>query len=119
MNAHIPVKSLLPAREVFRSATNIGPIADEDHYQQVVSTLEALLDEAAGDETHPAMQLVDIVGDLIEDYETENHPLPQITGVHPRLRPSMTPHRPPSSNIVAPGIFGVSELIQVMRLMRA
>jgi antitoxin component HigA of HigAB toxin-antitoxin module len=27
------------------------------------------------------MELVDIVGDLIEDYETENHPTPQATGV--------------------------------------
>jgi HTH-type transcriptional regulator/antitoxin HigA len=81
MNAHIPVNNLLPAWEAFRSATNIGPIVDEDHYQRMVSTLEALLDEAAGDETHPAMQLVDIVGDLIEDYETEHHPLPEVTGI--------------------------------------
>ena len=62
-------------------ASNPRPIVDEDHYQRMVATLEALLDEAAGDKTHPAMQLVDIVGDLIEDYETEHHPLPEVTGV--------------------------------------
>ncbi|WP_200881827.1 helix-turn-helix domain-containing protein [Nitrincola sp. A-D6] len=43
--------------------------------------LEALLDEAQGDESHPAMELVDIVGDLIKNYEAEHHPLPEATGV--------------------------------------
>ena len=36
--------------------------------------LECLLDEAGGDERHHIMGLVDIVGDLIEDYETEQLP---------------------------------------------
>ena len=81
MNAHIQVKYLLPAWEVFRSATDIAPIRDEAHYLRMVAMLEALLDEATGDENHPAMGLVDIVGDLIEDFETERHPLPDVTGV--------------------------------------
>ena len=81
MNAHIQVKHLLPAWEAFRSATNIGPIRDAEHYQRMVFMLEALLDEAGGNESHPAMGLVDIVGDLIEDYETEHHPMPDVTGI--------------------------------------
>ena len=43
--------------------------------------LESLLDEAGGDEHHPIMGLVDIVGDLIEDYETEQHHLPETSGI--------------------------------------
>ncbi|MDD5240921.1 MAG: helix-turn-helix domain-containing protein [Sulfuricella sp.] len=81
MNAHIQVKHLLPAWEVFRSATDIAPIRDEAHYQRMTAMLEALLDEAAGQENHPAMELIDIVGDLIEDFEAEHHPLPEATGV--------------------------------------
>jgi HTH-type transcriptional regulator/antitoxin HigA len=81
MNAHIQVKYLLPAWETFRNATDIAPIRDEAHYQRMVAMLEALLDEATGDENHPAMGLVDIVGDLIEDFEAEHHPLPDVTGV--------------------------------------
>jgi len=81
MNAHIQVKHLLPAWETFRSATDIAPIRDEAHYQRMTAMLEALLDETTGDENHPAMGLVDIVGDLIEDFETEHHPLPDVTGV--------------------------------------
>jgi HTH-type transcriptional regulator/antitoxin HigA len=81
MNAHIQVKHLLPAWETFRSATDIAPIRDEAHYQRMTAMLEALLGETTGDENHPAMGLVDIVGDLIEDFESEHHPLPDVTGV--------------------------------------
>ena len=81
MNAHMQVKHLLPAWETFRSATDIAPIRDEAHYQRMTAMLEALLDETTGDENHPAMGLVDIVGDLIENFESEHHPLPDVTGV--------------------------------------
>ena len=63
-------------------ATDIAPIRSTAHYRRMVTTLEALLEEAAGDERHPAMGLVDIVGDLIADYESQNASLPKTTGVH-------------------------------------
>ena len=66
MNAAIDVKPLLPVWEQFRAATDIGPIRDEAHYARMTEMLEALLDETQGDEHHPAMGLVDIVGDLSE-----------------------------------------------------
>ena len=81
MNAIIQVKHLLPAWETFRSATNIAPIRNAVHYRRMVAILEALLDEAGSNEKHPAMGLIDIVGDLIEDYEAAHHPLPDVTGV--------------------------------------
>lgn len=43
--------------------------------------LEALLDEAAGDESHPAMSLADIVGDLITVEEAVNHAQPPTNGL--------------------------------------
>jgi HTH-type transcriptional regulator / antitoxin HigA len=81
MNAHTEIKHLLPAWEAFRSATDIAPIRDEAHYQRMAAMLEGLLDEAAGNESHPAMGLVDIVGDLIADYEAEHHAMPEATGL--------------------------------------
>ena len=81
MNARIQVKVLLPAWETFRNATDIAPIRDEAHYRQMAAMLEALLEEAGTNENHPAMELVDIVGDLLQDYEAEQHPLPDATGV--------------------------------------
>ena len=81
MNARIAINHLLPAWDAFRSATDIAPIRNEKHYKKLVATLEALLNESAGDERHPAMGLVDIVGDLIEAYEAEKHSLTPTTGL--------------------------------------
>lgn len=111
MNAHIQVKHLLPAWETFRSATDIAPIRDEAHYLRMVAMLEALLDEATGDENHPAMGLVDIVGDLIEDFETERHPLPDVTGVQ-ALKFLMEQHGIKQSDLHEIGSQGVvSEIL--------
>jgi len=81
MNAMIDMQKLLPAWEQFRAATDISTIRDETHYTRMTQILESLLDEAGGNERHPIMGLVDIVGDLVEDYETEQHPLPETTGI--------------------------------------
>lgn len=111
MNAPIDVKHLLPAWEQFRAATDIAPIRDEPHYAQMTEMLEALLDEAQGDENHPAMGLVDIVGDLIEDYEAAHHPIPDATGVQ-ALRFLMEQHGLKQTDLPEIGSQGViSEIL--------
>ena len=111
MNAQIQVKYLLPAWEIFRNATDIAPIRDEAHYQRMVAILEALLDEAAGDEIHTAMGLIDVVGDLIEDFETEHHSLPGATGVQ-ALKFLMAQHGINQSDLHEIGSQGVvSEIL--------
>ncbi len=115
MNAHIDVKHLLPAWEHFRSTTDIAPIRDKAHYERMVKMLEALLDEAAGDENHPAMGLVDIVGDLIEDYETEHHALPETNGID-ALKFLMEQHGLKQSDLSEIGSQGVvSEVLKGKR----
>jgi HTH-type transcriptional regulator/antitoxin HigA len=47
----------------------------------MTALIHALLDEAAGRESHPAMGLIDLLGNLIEDYEADQHPLPRATGL--------------------------------------
>ena len=81
MNARIEMTQLLPAWEAFRTATDIAPIRNKAHYRRMVAMLEALLALSAGDESHPAMGLVDIVGDLIADYEAGHHPVPAASGL--------------------------------------
>jgi HTH-type transcriptional regulator/antitoxin HigA len=81
MNAPIDLQKLLPAWEQFRAATDIAPIRDEDHYTHMTQILEVLLEQTGSNEKHPLMGLVDIVGDLIEDYEIENNTTPQTTGL--------------------------------------
>jgi HTH-type transcriptional regulator / antitoxin HigA len=82
MNAPVDLKHLLPAWAAFRATTDIGPVRSKAHYKRMVAMLEALLGETAGDEAHPAMGLVDIVGDLLADYEAAlDDPLPPASGL--------------------------------------
>lgn len=111
MNAVIEVKNLLPAWEQFRAATDIAPIRDAAHYARMSKILEALLDETDGDEAHPAMALVDIVGDLIEDFEAEHHLLSETTGVQ-ALQFLMEQHGLKQSDLPEIGSQGVvSEIL--------
>ncbi|MFM1856810.1 MAG: hypothetical protein RLZ83_2119 [Pseudomonadota bacterium] len=111
MNAAIDVKRLLPVWEQFRTATDIAPIRDEAHYARMTAILEALLDEARGDESHPAMELVDIVGDLIADYEAGLPAQPEATGVQ-ALKFLMTQHGLKQSDLNEVGSQGVvSEIL--------
>lgn len=111
MNARIEIKHLLPAWHQFRSATDIAPIRGAAHYRRMVTILEALLDETGGDENHPAMELVDIVGDLIEDYEVTRQPLPMTTGIQ-ALRFLMEQHGLKQSDLHEIGSQGVvSEIL--------
>ena len=115
MNTPIDVRHLLPAWELFRSATDISPIRDEAYYQRMVAMLEALLEAAAGDELHPAMGLVDVVGDLIVDYESDHHPLPPTSGLD-ALRFLMTQHDLKHGDLPEIGSQGVvSEILSGVR----
>jgi HTH-type transcriptional regulator / antitoxin HigA len=111
MNAIIDMQKLLPAWEQFRAATDISTIRDEAHYARMTQTLESLLDEAGGDERHPIMGLVDIVGDLIEDYETEQCPVPETNGID-ALKFLMEQHGLKQSDLEEIGSQGVvSEIL--------
>ena len=115
MNAAIDTRHLLPAWEQFRAATDIAPIRSKAHYARMTAMLEQLLDTAQGDEHHPAMELADIVGDLIEDYETRHHPLPEATGVQ-ALKFLMEQHGLRQSELPELGSQGVvSEILTAKR----
>ena len=111
MNAPVDMQHLLPAWEQFRAATDISPIRDEGHYARMTKILECLLDEAGADESHPIMGLVDIVADLIHDYESEFHPLPQTNGVD-ALKFLMDQHKLKQADLCEIGSQGVvSEIL--------
>ena len=111
MNAPVDMQHLLPAWEQFRAAIDISPIRDEGHYARMTKILECLLDEAGADESHPIMGLVDIVADLIDDYESEVHPLPQTNGVD-ALKFLMEQHKLKQADLCEIGSQGVvSEIL--------
>lgn len=81
MNAPISIKNLIPAWQKFSAVTGVTPIHDDAQYQRMTDILNVLLNETGGDERHPAMPLVDIVGDLIADYEATLPAMPEATGI--------------------------------------
>lgn len=111
MNAPVDLKNLLPAWERFRAETDIAPIRDEVHYRRMVGVLEALLAETKGDESHPAMGLVDMLGDLIGDYEAARHSQPAATGLQ-ALKFLMAQHGVRQGELLEVGSQGVvSEIL--------
>ena len=69
------------------------------------------MQRTAGDERHEAMGLVDIVGDLIEDYESEHHALETGTGLQ-ALKFLMDQHGLKQSDLAEIGSQGVlSEIL--------
>ncbi|NCX22768.1 MAG: transcriptional regulator, partial [Betaproteobacteria bacterium] len=62
-------------------------------------------------ETNPLMDLVDILGDLIADYEAVRHSLPEVSGVE-ALEFLMTQHGLKQSDLTGIGSQGVvSEIL--------
>ena len=77
----------------------------------MVTLLEALLNEVSPDEDHPLMGLVDIVGDLVADYEAQHHSLPEVSGLE-ALRFLMTQHGLKQGDLPEIGSQGVvSEIL--------
>lgn len=46
----------------------------EEEYEQLVELLDNLIDQVGEDETHPLASMMDVIGVLIENYETEHIP---------------------------------------------
>jgi HTH-type transcriptional regulator/antitoxin HigA len=47
----------------------------EDHYQKLTAILDSLTDEIGESENHPLASLMEIIGNLIENYEERHHPI--------------------------------------------
>ena len=69
----------------FKKITEIWPSismilhspSNKEDFNQLVELCDYLIDQTGGDEKHPLMGLVDIVGTLIEDFEKKNIPEPE------------------------------------------
>lgn len=117
MNYPVDLENIIPAWCKFRAVTGISTIQDDAQYQRMTDILNALLDEAGGDEQHPAMPLADIVGDLIADYETTLPALPEATGVD-ALKFLMTQHGLRQHDLPEIGSQGVvSEILSGKRAL--
>lgn len=67
--AAIDVKSLQKAWTAFDRIAHLRPIRSDKEYERTVALMNALLDVAGDDENHPMSGLLDLVSDLVEDYD--------------------------------------------------
>ena len=66
---------IAPAWHAFQGTLpiKIGTIQNEADYDRVVSFMNSLLDVVGDDEEHELSDLLDLVGQLVEDYESTRH----------------------------------------------
>lgn len=83
----------------------------EADYNALARALDELLDIVGGDETHPFMGLVDIIGDWIEAYDHEHRTMPVASGVDV-LRYMMREHGLTQSDL--PGVGAQSVVSEVL-----
>lgn len=72
---------LLKAWQTFSQQTDISPIRDAAHYDQLCGLLNALWDETQGNGGHPLADLCRLVGMLVDRYEQAHHPANQVSGL--------------------------------------
>lgn len=70
---------IAPAWRSFQSVLPVPltTIRTETQYKEVVAFLNSLIDIVGDDENHELADFLDLVGQLVEDYEAEHHPIPE------------------------------------------
>ena len=66
------------ARQVLHLCPSMAPLIyvphTETEYERIVAFLDQLIDEVGEEESHPLASLMEILGVLVEAYETEHVP---------------------------------------------
>lgn len=75
----IDTATIAPAWKAFQGSlpVKIGTIRNDAQYEQVVSFMNGLLDVVGDDEDHELAEFLDLVGQLVEDYENSRHTIPE------------------------------------------
>lgn len=68
--AGLDVKGLQKAWTAFDRIAQLRPIRSNKEYERMVALMNSLLDVAGDDEDHPMSGLLDLVGELVADYDT-------------------------------------------------
>jgi len=118
MSAHarsIDLKAVARAWEKLQASSGIGPIRNEEEYEERTALLSALIDAVRDDEAHPLAGLMEIVGELIENYENTHYPIPEA-----EPREALQEHGLKQSDLSEIGSQGVvSEILAGKRAINA
>ncbi|RJF99481.1 helix-turn-helix domain-containing protein [Noviherbaspirillum saxi] len=84
---------IAPAWNAFQDSlpVKIGTIHNDAQYEQMVGLMNGLLDVVGDDENHELADFLDLVGQLVEDYENTRHAIPE-AAPHEVLRFLMEQH---------------------------
>ena len=93
-------------------------IRNEEEYDQAVARLNELLDEVGTNESHPLYELLDTLGTLIQAYEEQHYPMPEVSGAE-MLRFFMEEHDLKQADLPEIGSQGVvSEILSGKRELK-
>jgi HTH-type transcriptional regulator/antitoxin HigA len=75
----LDLRALGPAWRALRKASGnrIGPIRTRAQYERMLRLLRTLVDEVGDDERHPLADLLHLVGDLVEAWESSRVDIPE------------------------------------------
>lgn len=89
----------------------------EDEYQTLVDMLDSLIDEIGNDQTHTLAPVMETIGNLIENYENQNHPIKEASPID-ALKYLMTEHGLKQADLEEIGSQGVvSEILTGKRTL--
>jgi HTH-type transcriptional regulator/antitoxin HigA len=89
----------------------------QKEYQDLVGTLDYLIDEIGENEEHPLCAVMETISTLIENYEDQNFPVPQCSGID-ALTYLMQEHNLKQSDLTELGSQGVvSEILAGKRIL--
>lgn len=66
------IPSIAASWAAFDRLAHLRPIRSEAEYDRMVSLMNTLLDTVGDDEQHPLAGLLDLVGDLVGDYDQQH-----------------------------------------------
>lgn len=94
------------------------PIADEAQYLRLMKSVDAMVDETRGEDSHPLWGLIAVAGDRISDYEARVHPWPDNSTPASVLASLMQEHGLRQSDLPEVGSQGVvSEVVAGRRAL--
>ncbi len=68
----IDIRALQQTWAAFDRVAHLRPIRNEEEYDRTVTLMNYLVDVVGDKETHALAGLLDLVGELVEDYESRN-----------------------------------------------
>ena len=114
--------AIAPAWHAFQSVlpVKIGIIHNDTDYERVVAFMNSLLDVVGDDEAHELADLLDLVGQLVEDYEGTRHVVPD-AAPHEVLRFLLDQHGLKQNDLAAEigGQSVVSDILSGKRAINA